>query len=127
MILNVMDNVILVIEDEIFTREAIEDILSIVGVKVVTAEDGHEGLLIFRDRWPEITAVILDVNIRGMSSEKVVKELRSLSPDVQIILSSGYNETLVRERFQEEEPIRFLPKPYSVQELLSMVQSLLPE
>lgn len=120
-----MAPIILVIDDESFTREAIEDILSMIDVVVISVEDGEQGVACFNDKASDIAGVILDVNLEGLSAEETLRQIRALRPDIPVLLSSGFTEVIVRPRFVDQEPVTFLPKPYDMHQLIAEVEALL--
>ena len=57
--------------------------------------------------------VILDLTMPEMGGEEVFRELRRLRSDICVILSSGYNEEDVTQRFVGQGLAGFIQKPYT--------------
>jgi CheY-like chemotaxis protein len=91
--------------------------LTILGFKVLTAARGQEALEIFRTGGDEIDCVVLDLTMPEMSGEEVFRELRHLRSNVCVILSSGYNEQDVTQRFVGKGLAGFIQKPYTMANL----------
>jgi DNA-binding NtrC family response regulator len=117
---------VLVIENEPLVLEALEDILDLVGLHVVSAEDGKEGIAAYREHLDEIELVILDMRLPGKDGPDILKALRAINPSVKVIVSSGYDEEEVAQRFTGQQPILILKKPYDAETLLAKVNSVLP-
>ena len=114
---------ILVIDDEAPVREAVEDVLDLIGVEVLTAENGRVGIAIFQKRMAEIDLILLDLSMPGLSGQETLDKLRQLDSEVKVILSSGYSaeEMMVT----DDEITAFLQKPYDVDKLLKQVNHFL--
>jgi DNA-binding NtrC family response regulator len=121
-----MNGSVLVIENEPLVLEALEDILDLVGLHVVSAEDGEEGIAAYREHLDEIELVILDMRLPGKDGPDILKALRAINPSVKVIVSSGYDEEEVVQRFMGQQPILILKKPYDAETLLAKVNSVLP-
>jgi len=121
-----MNGSVLVIENEPLVLEALEDILDLVGLHVVSAEDGEEGIAAYQEHLDEIELVILDMRLPGKDGPDILKALRAINPSVKVIVSSGYDEEEVAQRFMGQQPILILKKPYDAETLLAKVNSVLP-
>lgn len=119
---------ILVIDDEADIRDLSKDILEKLGYIVLTAQDGNEGLKIFREMKDSISVIILDMIMPKMDGAEVFRELRKIKPDVKIILCSGYSQN----GFSDIEDIlkngnsEFVQKPFTVYSLGQAVKKILP-
>ena len=95
------------------------------GFEVLTANNGREGLDIFKIHGDNIVCVILDLTMPEMDGEEAFMELRKLRTDVQVILSSGYNEQDVTQRFVGKGLAGFIQKPYTLANLRSTLNRIL--
>ncbi len=116
---------VLVVENEPFMLEAIEDILDSVGIKVFSATDGHAGIATYIDNKDKIELVILDMRLPGLAGPEILEMLRSINPFVKVIIASGYEKHEVERQLKRQTTDYFLRKPYDAQSLLSTVQSVL--
>ena len=113
---------VLVIDDEAPVREAVADILEIEGVQVVGAATGAAGIDLYRDRAAEIGLVLLDLSMPGMTGDETLRRLREISPDIRVILSSGYSEAEATRRFTGLGLVGFIQKPYDAASLVAVVR-----
>ncbi len=104
---------ILLVDDDPAVRHVAAQMLDGLGFKVLTAADGREGLEVFRQHDGEMDCVILDLTMPEMGGEEVFGELRRLRSDICVILSSGYNEEDVTQRFVGQRLAGFIQKPYT--------------
>ncbi|MEQ8225292.1 MAG: response regulator, partial [Candidatus Eremiobacterota bacterium] len=115
---------VLVVDDEKTVRTVAKAMLSKLGFTVLTADDGTTGLEIFKNNINDIGAVLLDMTMPHMNGEETFMELRRLRQDVQVILSSGYNEQEAISRFPGQGLAGFIQKPYRIDELVHVLQKV---
>ncbi|NOT61594.1 MAG: response regulator [Acidobacteria bacterium] len=116
---------ILVVDDEANIREVVEATLQAHGYQVITAEDGQEALEIYAERQSEIRVVLTDLMMPKMDGVTAIRKMRDLNPNVQIIVTTG-----VKLSGQHAEANKlgfgvFLAKPYTVEQLLGTLESVL--
>lgn len=116
---------ILVIEDEDLVRRAAASTLEHYGYKVIVAENGQVGVDLFGKLAETISLVLLDVTMPVMSGEEAFNRLRSIRPNVPVILSSGYSEVDATRRFTGKGLAGFIQKPYTAAHLAEQVKSAL--
>jgi len=108
---------ILFVDDDPQVRGVASEMLAKLGFQVVTATNGREGLEFFSSHRDEIVCVILDLSMPEMDGEEAFRELRYLSSDARVILSSGYNEQEVSGQFAGRGLAGFIQKPYTMTNL----------
>lgn len=120
-----MTHTVLIVENELFVLDAMEEILATGGFKSICVRNGKHGVDTYQERVSEIDLVILDMNLPGMAGPEVYQVMQGVNPNVKVIVSSGYDESDVIERFGEPRPTSILKKPFNAQMLLDQVQSVL--
>jgi CheY-like chemotaxis protein len=118
---------VLLVDDEDSVRSVGKRMLTRAGFDVLLARDGGEALDLFRQRADDIACVILDVTMPNMDGEECYRGLREIRADVPVILSSGYTEQFVSERFIGEVPAGFIQKPYVLGNLVEALREALGE
>ena len=113
------DTLVLVVDDDETVRIVTGAILERAGYRVVMASDGRDAVDIFTRRQHEIALVLLDMTMPVMGGEEAFRELRQINPQVQVILSSGYNEQDATNRFVGKGLAGFVQKPFDAKTLLS--------
>jgi len=108
---------VLLIEDEEPVRNMARIMLTRLGYTVIEAKDGVDGLEIFKQHKDEICCVISDLTMPLMNGWEIIAALRQLSPNIPVILSSGYDEACVMEGEHTESPNAFIGKPYQLKSL----------
>ncbi len=111
---------ILVVDDERFFRDAIQEVLEDAGLPVVTAIDGSEGLEAAAD--PSIGVVILDLQMPDLHGLEVFRRLRETRPGLRvIILSASTDQADVLEALRLGA-FEYLAKPLHEEELTLVVK-----
>lgn len=118
-----MSTTVMVVENEVFVLEALEDILGSIGVVSIGAMSGQDGLKIFRKHHQSIDLVILDMNLPGMDGAEVLRLLRQVKPQVKVIISSGYDERDIERQLGDQPLPTILRKPFTAQMLLDRVKN----
>jgi DNA-binding NarL/FixJ family response regulator len=60
-----------------------------------------------------------------MNGKEAFQAIRSIRPDVRVVISSGFSEKESIRQFQAGEIAAFLQKPYRMQDLLDAVHKAL--
>jgi PAS domain S-box-containing protein len=116
---------VLLVDDEETVRGIGSEMLKELGFTAVTANDGREALEIFKNR-PDISFVILDLTMPHVDGEQCFRELRRMNPNIKVIMSSGYNEQEVTQRFVGKGLAGFIQKPYKLSVLKDAIRGMLP-
>ncbi|MDP6543017.1 MAG: response regulator [Phycisphaerae bacterium] len=116
---------VLLVDDEDSVLAIGRRILQRMGLTVLTACDGREGLVVFREHQDDIACIILDMIMPQMDGEETFDKLRRISSDVPVIMSSGYDEERITRRFAGKDLAGFIQKPYEFKELRNTMHSVL--
>lgn len=117
--------IILVVEDEIKTRESLINVLNERFSKVIGAQNGDEGLKKFKKFKPDL--VITDIAMPIMDGLDMAREIKEISDDVPIVVLSAYSE---KERLLRSIDIgidKYLIKPVDIEELFKVLDYLIGE
>ncbi|MEM7351688.1 MAG: response regulator [Acidobacteriota bacterium] len=118
---------VLVVDDELMVRMLAKRILEKFGFQVMTADDGRQAIEVFRPHAREFVAVLLDVTMPNLDGADAFRALRSMRPDLKVILSSGYDEGQATRQISRKELAGFLPKPYLPMDLIDLMRDILEE
>lgn len=118
---------ILLVDDEESIRSMGRRMLEKGGFRVITASDGVEALELFKQHQQEVRLVVLDMTMPHMDGEVCFRELRRLQSNVKVIMTSGYNEQDIINRFVGKGLAGFLQKPYTIADLLPRIRELLTD
>jgi CheY-like chemotaxis protein len=119
------NELVLVVDDEEIVRRTAKSMLERHGYTVVVAENGEQGVELFKVLSEKVSAVLLDMTMPVMGGEEAFSRMRTIREDVRVILSSGYNEVEAVRRFTGKGLAGFIQKPYSSLALAEKVRSVL--
>ncbi|MEQ8171883.1 MAG: PAS domain S-box protein, partial [Candidatus Eremiobacterota bacterium] len=116
---------VMVIDDEQTVLSVAEAMLKKLDFNVLTENDSRKTVELFNNNKDKISLVILDMTMPYMDGSEVFKQLKTIKPDVKVILMSGYNEQAAINHFTEKELAGFIQKPYSVEELKKVIEKVI--
>ena len=112
---------ILVVDDEDSVRAVASALLRRRGFRTQEASDGVKALELFKAHPDTFDLVLLDLTMPNMNGEETLRALRDVSPTVNVLLMSGYNEADVTRMFAGRNLSGFLQKPFRAEELYASV------
>lgn len=116
---------ILVVDDESVVRNMAVLSLRQQGYGVMDAGDGPSAIEAFRRHAGSIDAVLLDLTMPGMTGIQTLQALRAISPDVPVVLTSGYSETSAIS-MPSDGRTSFLQKPFTIEEMVEQIRAVMP-
>jgi len=122
---NPRDRLVLVIDDEEIIRRTAKSMLERHGYTVVLAENGQEGVDLFRALGERVSAVLLDMTMPVMGGQEAMGRLKALDPTVKVVLSSGHTEAEAVRQFKGAGLSGFIQKPYSSSALAEKLKQIL--
>ena len=112
----------LVVDDEEIVRNSASRMIEHAGFTVLTASDGEDAISLYRENQKKIVCVLLDLTMPKMNGEETFRELRRISPDVRVILSSGYSEEAATASFSPLGLAGFIQKPYQLDTMVATLR-----
>ncbi|MBE9033611.1 hybrid sensor histidine kinase/response regulator [aff. Roholtiella sp. LEGE 12411] len=116
---------ILIVDDEAAIQEITKISLENYNYTAMTASDGIEAVALYAEHKDQISAAIIDMMMPNMDGATTIRTLEKINPQLRIIAISGLSTS-------EQIPIdktakhkAFLPKPYTTQELLKTLHTVI--
>ncbi len=116
---------ILLVDDEPMIIEVGKEMISILGYDVITAPSGMEALEIVETQNKRIDLFIVDMIMPQMNGGELFDKLKSLNPDVKIILSSGYSIDGEARQIINRGCKGFIQKPFTMSQLGEKIRDVL--
>jgi CheY-like chemotaxis protein len=113
---------ILFVDDEASIARLALVMLKALGHTATTCGTPTEGLAAFKADPSRFDLVITDLTMPGMTGVELVRGIREISPDIPIILSSGYADEVPDETIKALHIAEVLPKPFQLQSLGAAVK-----
>jgi CheY-like chemotaxis protein len=115
---------ILVVEDDVRTRQAVSEGLKSFGFEVLTAANGREALTLERDA-QGIDLVITDMLMPEMGGVELIRELRKTNTDLKGMAITGYSFSEDLLELNDIGSVEIIHKPFDLETLLETVRRTL--
>lgn len=116
---------VLLVEDEDAVRMGGVRALTSRGYTVHEASSGVEALEVFEALGGKVDIVVSDVVMPEMDGPTLLGELRKRQPDIKFVFVSGYAEDAFAKNLPADAHFGFLPKPFSLKQLATIVKDVL--
>jgi two-component system cell cycle sensor histidine kinase/response regulator CckA len=116
---------VLLVEDEDAVRTFGARALAQRGYKVLEAASGIEALEVLEENDGQVDLIVSDVVMPEMDGPSFLREARAKGITAKIIFVSGYAEEAFSKNLPEGEEFGFLPKPFSLKQLIETVKTAL--
>jgi serine/threonine protein kinase len=118
-----LDATVFVVDDDEFIREALESLISSVGLRVATFASAREFL---QSRGSDLPGcLVLDVRLPGLSGLDLQRELAQANIQTPIIFITGHGDIPMTVRAMKAGAVEFLTKPFRDQDLLDAIHQAL--
>jgi len=119
---------VLLVEDETVVRSLVRNLLTRSGYRVLEAATGPRAVEMWNASGREVDLLITDLVMpEGMSGFDLAKLLRREKPELRVVFTSGYSPEMVGHPGELPVGMRFLAKPFDLDDLTATVRSLLDE
>lgn len=114
---------ILIVDDNPNMSTLLSDILEIFDFKGFHASDGNEALLQLRQSKYDL--VFTDLRMPNMDGYDLLKAIKSEHPKIPVVVVTGYSAADTQDEVMSAKADGFLNKPFKVNEIQSLLTSLL--
>ena len=118
---------ILVVEDEKSMRDLLALMLRKEGYEVETAESGDSALELMGPAASRYDLVISDISMPGMSGLELLRQLRSLSGEIEVILMTAFGSKQTAIEALNEGATYYVEKPFDLDEMKAVVRKTLEQ
>jgi len=116
--------IVLVVEDNLTSKEYFEAALKRVGIKTLWAMSGDEAVRIFKEN-RNISLVLMDLHLPIMNGFEATRIIRGLDKDIPIVVQSAFVLSGEEKRSYEAGCNVFIPKPVRINELIENLANLI--
>ncbi len=120
-----MEKKILIVDDDERVIQSIAGVLEDEGFQVVKAKSGEEAINVFQQEEPEVT--LLDIWMPEMDGIEVLKRIKEIAPDCQVIMISGHATISTAMTSVKLGAFDFIEKPLSLDVLLQTIYRALDQ
>jgi CheY-like chemotaxis protein len=118
---------ILIVEDEVVVSFFIRTLFEERGLQVAVAATAAEALQLIQTLGPKLGAAVIDVGLPDTPGDQLVAPIRATLPELPIVIATGFSETEVGRRFQADDRVRVIGKPFDAPLLWTVLSGLDPQ
>ncbi|MCK5163152.1 MAG: response regulator [Desulfobacula sp.] len=115
---------ILLVDDEKGVIEVCSEMLESLGYQVKSVLDGMEAIDVLKSKNFKIDLVILDMVMPRMNGEQTFENIRSIDPDMKVLVSSGYSREKEIEKMMAKGCNEYILKPFDVATLSEKLKTV---
>lgn len=119
------DEKIMVIDDEKTLAEMLRDSLKHFGYHTTFFSSSEKALEHFKENIKTYDLIISDITMPEMTGDIFVEQIRSIDPGIPVILLTGFNESMNKEKMDSLHINALLYKPVPAKEMLSTIRAVL--
>jgi CheY-like chemotaxis protein len=123
--MNEAKGTILVVDDEKLVLDVEVTLLQRIGYNTLVAHNSREACQLFKDKSEQIDLVILDMIMPDENGATTYKCLKSINPDVKVLISTGYFKDSKVEEILSDSQNELIMKPFKIGEFASKVDTIL--
>ena len=116
---------VLAVDDDPDMLELVEEVLTPLGYKVLSAANGEEALEMVTSQQEKIDLLLTDVVLPGIKGQELAKQLLVNCPDVNVLFMSGYLCPSMGHSDSGQRFEAFIQKPFAPNSLLRKMRNLL--
>ena len=114
---------ILIVDDQTGIRLLLNEVFKKEGFLTLMAANGREALKKAKETQPDV--VLLDMKMPGMDGIEILKNLKKLRQEIQVIMMTAYGELDLIEESIDNGAASYFTKPFDVFEIRDAVKQLL--
>lgn len=111
---------VLYLEDDQVIKRLVSDVLNQYLNQFMVANDGEEGLALFKSFKPDL--VVTDLRMPKLSGLAFIQEVRKEYPHLPIIVTSGVSDVETFMKSIELKVDKYIMKPFAPEEIISAIQ-----
>lgn len=103
---------VLIVDDDVATRDVLEDILDEAGYIVLTAACGEDAVTILNAQ--SVDLVLTDMRMPGQDGLDVLEETKRVRPEADVIVMTGYASVDMAVECMKHGAADFITKPFNI-------------
>lgn len=116
---------IMVVDDDLALRMTLQEILTDEGWDVISAADGFQAIQMASES--QIALIFMDIRMPGMNGVDAFLAIKEILPACVVVLMTGHSVESLVEKALSEGAKTVLSKPVSIEQLLEIVDEVVPE
>ena len=113
---------VLVVDDEKVIRDFFRRVLSLLNAEVSEAQDGYQAIELAKAN--EYDVFFIDVRMPGIDGLETFRKIRSIHPQAQVVMMTGYAVDDILKQAQDEGASQIIRKPFDITELKGIIDRM---
>lgn len=118
-------NAVLLVEDDESLADLLKHLLTRMKIRVLHAPTGAAAMALFAEHRASVALAFVDCHLPDAEGGELCQRLRTISPGVPLLLTSGRDQRALEAVFVAGGPCSFLAKPYMPADVIGRVKSML--
>lgn len=120
---------ILLIDDDQIVLKATELALQVHGYKADVVENGTDAIKLIQENPEQYKIILLDLMMNDISGYEVLITLKDIleKHDIAVVIHSGISNNFEVEKAKHLGAKEFIPKPYTINQLIALIQKYQPQ
>jgi two-component system, chemotaxis family, chemotaxis protein CheY len=116
---------ILIVDDQLYVRQAVRLVLTKSGYDVIEAEDGAQGIHIMAEHQNASTVdtIICDLQMPNVDGDQAITHFRRHHPQIPLVIMTGAPDFVLTEVLQNQGITDYLIKPVAEKRLLEVIRA----
>ena len=120
-----MGQKLLIVDDQYGIRILLNEVFQKEGYQTFQAANGYQALDIVEKHSPDL--VLLDMKIPGMDGIEILKRLKAINAEIQVIIMTAYGELDMIQESKDLGAITHFAKPFDIDEIRDAVRKNMPQ
>ena len=117
---------VLIVDDSIFVAKQLGQILTSEGYEIVaTAADGKEGLDKYKELYPNVDLVTMDITMPVLNGVEALKKIKETYPEAKVVMVSAAGQQHNMLEAVQNGASEFIAKPFDVAEIKKIINKVL--
>lgn len=117
---------LLYVEDDVLIREQTQIILTKLFKKVFCADDGQNGLELFKEHQNEIDVIVTDINMPNMNGLEMIEQINILKSAIPTIVTTAHTDSNYLINAIDLNVDKYIAKPIQIKDLtIAVVDNVL--
>jgi CheY-like chemotaxis protein len=113
----------LLVEDEALVSMVAEEFLAELGFEPIPARNAAEAMEVI-EAGGDLVVAVVDVGLPDQRGDELARRLRTLRPQMPILMASGYDQGDLIAQFQDDDGVGVLSKPYTEADLARALEAV---
>ena len=114
---------VMVVDDDETVLETVGSLLELLGYEYRTCKDGRSALDLLKKESSDVACIVLDITMPEMNGHEVLREIAKAHPEMNVVMSSGFSESVIKEARNNPCFKGFLKKPYTIDQLQDTIKN----